>query len=321
MRPCTWRCRTEGSRGTCRCSLNMDKNSRGWEEVVRREAIRKGSVYPWNLLGCATESYRPQVTAGFPSVHSSLVEDLSKASTADFLGASPSPPRPTRSSPQLRDHSTSPDPPQRDQYIQTSERQQLGSLSHVLGADSCYPQAVPVSAKDSSRTRSFRSKSFGREEPWLSQRYLKDPAEGSRLQQTLSAADLLESDKSKPEDLEASQSLRSALEFLQMLSGEATTEKLQSRLEVIESRFGTKGKTKALQILKDLAREPLSATYSDQFSRVVSWTPRHLPQPAFGTSWNEDVKSVTATLGTFLGAVHQLRDDLADLRSAADHIK
>ena len=299
----------------------MDKNGRGWEEVVRREAIRKGSVYPWNLFNCTAEPYRPQVTAGFPSVYSSLVEDLSKASTADFLGASPSPPRPARpSSPQRRDSSTSPDPPLRDQYIQTSERQ-AGSLSHVLGADSCYPQAVPVSEKDSGRSRSFRSKSFGREEPWLSQRYLKDPGEGSHLQQTLSAADLLESDKSKPEDLEASQSLRSALEFLQLLSAEATTEKLQSRLEVIESRFGSKGKTRALQILKDLAREPLGATYSDQFSRVVSWTPRHLPQPAFGTSWNEDVKSVTATLGTFLGTVHQLRDDLADLRTAADHIK
>lgn len=290
----------------------MEKKHSVWEEVVRREAIRKGSIYPWNLFSAPVESYRPLRTAGFPSVHSSFVEDISKASTADFLGASPSPRR-------HRDQSTSPDPPRRDQPTQTTDRQP-NSLSHVLGADSCYPQATPVSAKDSSQRRSVRSKSFGREEPWLSQRYLKDPAEGSRLQQTLSAADLLESDKSKPEELEGSQSLRSALEFLQLL-GEASTEKLQDRLEAIESKFGSKGKTRALQILKDLAKEPLSGTYSDQFSRVVTWAPDQMPQTAFGASWNEDMRNVTATLGTFLGAVHQLRDDLAGLRTATEQLK
>ena len=46
-----------------------------------------------------------------------------------------------------------------------------------------------------------------------------------------------------------------------------------------------------------------------------------LPKPAFGSSWNEEMKNVTTTLGTFMGAVHQLRDDLSSLRAAASNLK
>lgn len=319
----------------------MDNHSdRVWSTVVLREAARKGAVYPWNLFSYSEDdSYRPTATATFPhaSRETSYVEGLSKASTCDYLGATPSP----VGSPAKTEKLGTLSPQVRDDFTQTSERQP-GSLSRVLGADSCNPylRFPSTSSGGSKRPRgaeaSLKSPPLREKDSVaISQRYLREPTEGTpHLQQTLSAADLVESEKSKlgegSEDLDGS--LRNAIEFLQLLGGEAgsepTTEKLQSRLGQIESRFGTKGKTVALKIIQDLSREPLNATYSDKFSGVVTWgeigidhKSLTLPKPSFGSSWNEEMKNVTTTLGTFMGAVRQLRNDLSSLRAAASHLK